>query len=222
MPDFTTLHEHSWFHYLSDISLLRLSSRVNHAFYTQSPSSWTSANLHDMMDTSWGFEKQLKRWQDTHPPAISCFDAPLDFSTVTELQLATWSRCASIKLRLYRPFLYRLAHGQTQDGQLSDPLRELAEKAVLTSLDPLFTLGLRHRHAGTWYQCREAAARALVVLCAKEIGLIERMGLKAQAQRMILDCTLHLLHWEAEADDLRLARHVIERTDDRIFKSMRS
>lgn len=204
------LHENSWFYYLSEISLLRLSSRVNHAFYTEGPASWTGLNLLDMITCACDFESQLQQWQGVLPPAISCFDATLDLAAVTELQLATWSRCASIRLHLYRPFLYRLANCQDQDWMLNSHLREFAEKAVSLSLNPLFTLGLRHRHAMTWYKCRETAVRALMILCAKNIGLVESMGVEDQAKAMVQICIEHLRYWESEADDLKLARELLE------------
>lgn len=50
--DFEELHQHSWFYYLSEISLFRLSNRVNHAFYSSRPLSWTSMNLLDMMNAA--------------------------------------------------------------------------------------------------------------------------------------------------------------------------
>ncbi|KAL3961217.1 hypothetical protein ACCO45_002740 [Purpureocillium lilacinum] len=93
--DFKELHEHSWFYYLSEISLLRLSSRVNHAFYVEPPPSWGKMNLLNMMNAAWDFEAQLRQWQASLPHAICCFD-----------------------LHLYRPFLYRFALMQEQDWPL--------------------------------------------------------------------------------------------------------
>ncbi|GJN83054.1 hypothetical protein PLIIFM63780_006600 [Purpureocillium lilacinum] len=210
--DFKELHEHSWFYYLSEISLLRLSSRVNHAFYVEPPPSWGKMNLLNMMNAAWDFEAQLRQWQASLPHAICCFDVPRGdtLASVTRLQLATWSRCASIKLHLYRPFLYRFALMQEQDWPLRDALRQLAERAVLLSLDPLFSVGLRHRHAGAWFKCRETAARALVVLCARRIGLLEEMGCAERAGEVLDLCMAHLRYWEGEAGDVRLARRTLE------------
>ncbi|UNI23798.1 C6 zinc finger, variant 2 [Purpureocillium takamizusanense] len=215
--DFKELHEHSWFYYLSEISLLRLSSRVNHAFYVEPPASWARMNLLTMMTTAWDFEAQLRQWQAGLPAAICCFDVPdraaaasSTTTTVTRLQLATWSRCASIKLRLYRPFLYRFALMHEQDWPLRDALRALAERAVRLSLDALFSVGLRHRHAGAWFKCRETAARALVIVCATRIGLVEEMGCAGRARDALDLCLAHLRYWEGEAGDVRLARRTLQ------------
>lgn len=174
-------------------------------------------NLLDMMSLAWDFEKQLQQWQDVLPIAISCFGT-LELTSVTELQLATWSSCASIKLRLYRPFLYRLACGQERDLVLIDALRALAKGAVLVCLDPLHTVGLRHRHAGAWYKCRETAVRALLLLCARKHGLTERMAVEGRVDEMLAISVAHLRYWEAEAEDLKVARQFIERLMSRYKK----
>lgn len=167
-------------------------------------------NLLDMMNAAWDFEKQMERWQEALPRAISCFKRPLDLSTVNELQLASWLRCSNIKLRVYRPFLYRFAHRQEQDWPLNDPLRQLAGKAILLCLDPLFNIGLRHRHSGAWFRCRETISRALILICASKIGLLDSMGLEQHAHDTLDICLAHLRYWEAEAEDVRTAREALE------------
>lgn len=208
--DFKTLHEHSWFSYLSNIALLRISSRVDDEFYTKPPSLWASMNLLDMANTAWDLEKQLLQWQHTLPSSISCFGEPVSLSTVTELQLATWLHCTSVRLRMYRPFLYRLALQQGHDWPLVDALKQFADKAVVLSLNPLHTLGLQHRHAGSWFRCRESASRVLILICARKIGLVSKMGLEQQVQDMLGICLAHLRFWEEEAEDIRRVRQVLE------------
>ncbi|KID65286.1 Zn(2)-C6 fungal-type DNA-binding domain protein, partial [Metarhizium hybridum] len=208
--DFKTLHEHSWFSYLSNIALLRISSRVDDEFYTKPPSLWASMNLLDMANTAWDLEKQLLQWQHTLPSSISCFDETASLPTVTELQLATWLHCTSVRLRMYRPFLYRLALQQGHDWPLADSLKQFADKAVVLSLNPLHTLGLQHRHAGSWFRCRESASRVLILICARKIGLVSKMGLEQQVQDMLGICLAHLRFWEEEAEDIRRVRQVLE------------
>lgn len=215
VQDFKELHEDSWFSYLSEISLSKLSNSVNQAFYTVPPSSWATMNLLDMITTACDFEKQIERWQETLPHTISCFNMSLDLSTVRELQLAPWLRSANIKLRVYRPFLYCLAHRRDQGWPVGDALRQLAQKAVLLCLDPLFNFGLKHRDAGTWFRCRETTCRALILICAGKIGLLQRMALEQHAQETLKVCIAHLRYWEAEADDIRLARQAIEMATQR-------
>lgn len=211
--DFKVVHEQSWLYHLSEIAMLRLSNRLNHTFYEHRHTSWAAMNLLTMMTAAWNYEKELQQWQASLPSAISWFKALPDPATITELQLLTWSRYSSIRLRLYRPFLYRLAHPQEQDWPLKDALRQFAEKAVLTSLEPLWAVGLRHRAASTWYKCREAAVSALVLLCARKIGLLASMRVEERAGEMVRLCVAHLRYWEGESGDVKRARRVIEEMD---------
>ncbi|PTB36174.1 uncharacterized protein TrAFT101_000141 [Trichoderma asperellum] len=211
IPDFKEIHENSWFNYLSELSLSKLSVRVDQAFYSGPPSAWASMDILDMISTARTFEKQIEQWQETLPGTISCFNKPLNLPTVSEFQLAPWLRSANIKLRVYRPFLYLLAHGQDRDWSINESLTQLAEKAVLICLDPLFNLGLRHRHAGAWLRCRDTACRAMILVCAARIGLLSRMALEQQAQEALKICIAHMRYWEAEAEDIRVARQALER-----------
>ncbi|QYT01305.1 Zn(2)-C6 fungal-type domain-containing protein [Trichoderma simmonsii] len=212
IQDFKELHESSWFNYLSEISLSRLSNSVDQAFYMTPSASWTSMNLLDMITMACSFEEQIERWQETLPqPIASCFDKSLDLSTVSELQLAPWLRSANIKLRIYRPFLYCLAHRRDKCWPVDDAVRQLAQKAVLLCLDPLFNFGLRHRDAGMWFRCRETACRALILICAGKVGLLQKMDLERHAQETLKVCLAHLRYWETEADDVRLARQALEK-----------
>lgn len=210
IQDFKVIHENSWFNYLSEISLSKLSVSVDQAFYSGPASAWTSMDVLGMINTTHNFERQIEQWQETLPRAISCFSQPPNLSTISEFQLAPWLRSANIKLRLYRPFLYLLAHRRDQDWPMNDSLKQLAERAVLLSLDPLFNIGLRHRHAGAWLRCRETTCRALVIICAERIGLLRRMELEQHAQETLKMCIAHLRYWEAEAEDIRLARQALE------------
>ncbi|CAI6089627.1 unnamed protein product [Clonostachys chloroleuca] len=208
--DFKELHEWSWYNYLSGISLFKLSGRVNQAFYSRPPSSWATMNLLDMINAAYEFEKQIEQWKLTLPQAISCFHTTLYITTVTELQLAPWLRSANIRLRIYRPFLYRLTCKIAKDWPLIDPMRHLAGKAVSLCLEPLFDLGLRHRNAESWFRCRESACRALLLICAGKNGLLRRMELEHRASETLQQCISHLRYWEREADDVRLARQTLE------------
>jgi hypothetical protein len=209
IPDFKEIHENSWFNYLSEISLSKLSVSVDQAFYTGPASSWTSMSVPGMINTAHDLERQIEQWQKALPRAI-CFSQPPNLSTISEFQLAPWLRSANIKLRVYRPFLYLLAHRRDQDWSMNGSLRQLAERAVLLSLDPLFNIGLRYRHAGAWLRCRETICRALIIICAERMGLLRRMELEQYAQETLKICIAHLRYWEAEAEDVHLARQALE------------
>ena len=222
------LHEQSWFYYLSEISLLRLSGRINDMFYCSDHRSWMKMNLTDMVNAVHDFELQLQQWYVSHqtylesdnnhfsrrdslPSVISCFDKPPESNSISELELNTWARYSSLQYRLYRPFIYRLAHSQSQDWPFRALLHTYAEKAVRNALDPLCTIGLGHRHAGAWYKCREAAGRSLVLIASMKIGLVEQMGQTDECNARLDLFVSHLRLWEKESLDLQLARQAVER-----------
>lgn len=60
--DQALLHEQSWFYYLTEISLLRLSHRIIKHFYTAENSSWLRTNVLDMINAAEEFETQLEGW----------------------------------------------------------------------------------------------------------------------------------------------------------------
>ncbi|RSM01370.1 hypothetical protein CEP52_008589 [Fusarium oligoseptatum] len=210
--DQASLHEQSWFYYLSEIAMLRISSRINHTFYAGDHTTWLGMDIPAMVDAARDLECQLEQWRESLPQVISCFDVPPELETITELQLTTWTRYSSLKAKLYRPFLYRLAHLPNQGflSQAQGILQPLAEKAVLECLDPLRAVGMGHRHAGAWYRCRESAARALSLLCGLRIGLVKTMGKEEEATSAVELCLAQLRCWEDESSDLKLAREVIE------------
>lgn len=60
--DHTLLYEQSWFYYLTEISLLRLSQRINRKFYTANDASWLKDDVLDMINAAIDFERQLEAW----------------------------------------------------------------------------------------------------------------------------------------------------------------
>lgn len=128
----------------------------------------------------------------------------------SELQFVTWGRHVQIQRLLYRPFLYRYIHSPHEDPAVREMIRPFAEKCVQACLDPAVSVGLGHRHHGTWFWCRQSATAALLLLGAAKAGLIQSMGRTAEASYFLGLYISHLRAWEAESVDVRLARQVIE------------
>jgi hypothetical protein len=60
--DSKSLHEQSWFYYLSEISALRLINRIIQCFYSDENSSWLQMKVVDMINAVHIFETQLQEW----------------------------------------------------------------------------------------------------------------------------------------------------------------
>lgn len=56
------LYQQSWFYYLTEISLLRLSNRIIQSFYSAKPSEWLELPGIHMCNEVLGFQAQLQQW----------------------------------------------------------------------------------------------------------------------------------------------------------------
>ncbi|KAH6889244.1 hypothetical protein B0T10DRAFT_606588 [Thelonectria olida] len=208
--DHALLYEQSWFYYLTEISLLRLSQRITQQFYTTENSSWLRGNALDMINAALDFERQLEAWRESLPVPIRFWDSSLAPDRYTELHIATWGRYSKLKRLMYRPFLYRFVHTQGQDVLLNHAIRSFAEKCVDTCLDPIWAVGFTHRHHGSWFRCREATMMALILFAGMKSGLIKSMDRQMEAEYYIQIAINHLKYWEKESQDLQLARQILE------------
>lgn len=154
--------------------------------------------------------KECSKSVDYLPEPIRFDDLDPNIGQHSELQHMTWGRYTKIKRLLYRPFLYRFVHCEHEDSLLRQLIQPYAEKCVLACLDPASHIGLRHRHHGTWFWCRESAVAALLLLAANSAGLVSTMGKETQAEYYLKLFIGHLQYWEAESVDIRLARQLIE------------
>ncbi|KAH6989274.1 hypothetical protein BKA56DRAFT_476894 [Ilyonectria sp. MPI-CAGE-AT-0026] len=208
--DQALLHEQSWFYYLTEISLLRLSHRIIKHFYTAENTSWLQTNVLDMINTAEEFETQLEGWKSSLPVSIRFWDSNLSPDKYTELHIMTWGRYTRLKKLLYRPFLYRFVHPQENDAVLRDVIQSYAEKCVHSCLDPIVTVGRLHRHHGSWFGCRETVVASLILLSAKKVGLIKSMDMEMQADYFLRSGIDHLKYWEDESPDIKLSRQIME------------
>lgn len=191
-------------------SLAELGDRIEQVFYSEPCTSWSTPSLLNMAHTAGDLEDQLQQWRDSLPLEIPSFENRPEPSTLTEIQLSIWFQYSSLQLKLYRPFLYRLAHPGNVDGNAQWVIQPFAKKALRASLDPVFTVGLRERNEMTWFKARESAVRALLIVCGRRLGLVEAMGVEGEAVEMLRLFIAHLRYWEDESPDLKSARQIIE------------
>ncbi|KAH7163484.1 hypothetical protein B0J13DRAFT_538669 [Dactylonectria estremocensis] len=208
--DHALLHEQSWFYYLTEVSLLRLSNRIVQYFYSAESSSWLQTNILNMINAAEEFESQLEGWKESLPVPIRFWDPNLAPDKYTELHIATSGRYLRLKRLTYRPFLYRYVHLQAQDTLLRDVIQSYAEKCVQACFEPTYAVGQTHRHHGSWFRCREDALAALTLLSAKKAGLLKSMGMEMQAEYFLRTSINRLTYWEEESPDVKLARQIIE------------
>ncbi|KAH7155913.1 hypothetical protein EDB81DRAFT_785776 [Dactylonectria macrodidyma] len=197
------LHEQSWFYYLTEITLRRLSNRVLNTLYNEDHLSWTDENLPYMVKAVSEFEQQLQQWYEGLPVPIQ-----YDENTIPaeELPYMVYGRALDIKSWVYRPLLYYLIHSPP-----NAPCRAL----VLPYLDKIFSnckmillaQSVPHRHHGTWYATRGCAAAALSILGAVRCGTIH---VPAGWERDVHAAMANLRYWEDECPGVHRSLEALE------------
>ena len=124
--------EESWYYYLTEIALRRISNRIINSFFNQDRSSWL--NIRPLLRIAQEFEAQVSSWSAHLPPAMQQYEtssiirAPhLNYlsegagSHVSrELSWAIDNRLLEMQTWLYQPFLYYLIHAGSHNSQLDE------------------------------------------------------------------------------------------------------
>ena len=195
--------EEGWYYYLADIAARRILQRVISSSYSRGVSSWIDVPVKSLLQTVTELDRQLTEWHRTLPELIS-FDVEL--SADSELAYHLQARFLEIRERIYRPFLYRIAHKQdsmTDQGVLS-PLVQLHAS---TCAQLIQHWDVRHRHHGTWFMVRQSFTAALLLLAAQSFGVIAD---EESCERSVQHTLSTLRFWEAEAPDLKASRLILD------------
>ena len=124
--------EESWYYYLTEIALRRISNRIINSFFNQGRSSWL--NIRPLLRIAQEFEAQVSSWSAHLPPAMQQYEtssiirAPhLNYMSESagshvsrELSWAIDNRLLEMQTWLYQPFLYYLIHAGSHDGRFDE------------------------------------------------------------------------------------------------------
>lgn len=126
--------EESWYYYLTEVALRRISNRIVNTFYQQHQASW--AHIKPLIPLAIEFEAQISTWSANLPPAMQHYESssprfpsangaaspndvlfatrgPDQTSASKELSWATANRLLEMQTWLYQPFLYYAIHHST-------------------------------------------------------------------------------------------------------------
>lgn len=126
--------EESWYYYLTEIALRRISNRIINTFFPSdplapSPPSLWLTNIRPLIRMAQEFEAQVSSWSAHLPPAMQQYEtssiirAPhLNYESESaggnvsrELSWAIDNRLLEMQTWLYQPFLYYFIHRATAD-----------------------------------------------------------------------------------------------------------
>jgi hypothetical protein len=184
--------EQSWYYYLTEVALRRISNRIKNTFYQQDPESWM--NIEPLIPIALEFEAQIATWSASLPPVMQHYEKPLSpevgvirtptegqSSASKELSWATGNRLLEMKSWLYQPFLYYAIHRSSHSVGVLPPDQESALQTLIASgiecnIKVLEDRSLHHRHHGIWYDVRALIAATLILIAAAKSGNVKIPG----------------------------------------------
>ncbi|OAA58173.1 Fungal transcriptional regulatory protein [Cordyceps fumosorosea ARSEF 2679] len=110
--------EESWYYYLTEIALRRISNRIVNTFFRHGRSAWIT-NLKPSLRMAKEFEAQVSSWSAYLPPAIKHYEttsvirAPHEGTSNSVTQELSWAidnRLLEMQTWLYQPFLFYFIH----------------------------------------------------------------------------------------------------------------
>lgn len=181
--------EESWFYYLTEVALRRISNRIINTLYRCNRESWLQAE--HWVGLALELEAQINAWSAHLPAAMQTFDAsPLSLlklprftasvgssreSVSRELSWCTENRLLEMRSWLYQPFLYCAIHQPwNQDGGVQSfslasegqgpEFWKLVAAGIEINFRILHWRALFHRHHGIWFDMRSVIT-AVIILC---------------------------------------------------------
>ncbi|OBT72838.1 hypothetical protein VF21_08307 [Pseudogymnoascus sp. 05NY08] len=201
--------EKSWYYYLTEVALRRISNRILSTFYRQDHTNWT--NILPLIPIAKEFESQILVWSTNLPPAMQ-YDVNLtaEEGPSRELSWATGNRLLEMRSWLYQPFLYHAIHADSQTDHVRENpvLQSLVEAAMDCHLETVQKRCFRHRHHGIWFDIRAVVTAAFSVIAAAKSG---KVTVRQEWADHIPTVIGTLAFWENESPDLVRTRQVLER-----------
>ena len=195
-----TVHEQSWYYYLSDIAYRRITNRTIAALYSMPMEQWLQCSCSRLYVIAEELDAQVLQWWETIPGSPT----PACTADTDELTYMLYLNYADLRERIWRPFLYILAH-----SQLAEPTPEVyngASKCLEMSLGMLENALLKHRHHGCWQTIRCMFSKALVIIAAAKSG---RISLPDDWRRRIELFQQYMRYWQLEAPDIGAANRAL-------------
>lgn len=109
---------------------------------------------------------------------------------------------------LYRPFLFLATHDQ-EVIQRDPRVQVLAEKCLRNCFHISSSVGIKHRHHGTYFVGRGLFSIGLIILATVKTG---RLNVPSDWRRHMDHILAFLEYWELESPDLARGRAILQET----------
>lgn len=166
--EWADMEEDSWYFFLSEIALRRITDKVaevviNHIDYSF-PSSQQAA-IEELVPIVVELERQVYKWRENLPLQVQFPDVP--HAADTEWKHYSRSRYYRVLELMFRPFIFTAIHVP----ECSPTVRVLASKGLSSALKYLLHCDLTHRHQGLWLTLRNQLKETCILLASAIAGL---------------------------------------------------
>ncbi|KAH6698457.1 hypothetical protein BKA61DRAFT_622277 [Leptodontidium sp. MPI-SDFR-AT-0119] len=230
-PDRVLNREHqqrqaaSWYFFLSEISLLRLSSLIANDILTFRPLASESLTQ-GLANTVLQHEAQVFEWANTLHEDASLQSSPAEDGIC---KFILRGHLIDLREKIYWVFVDAAINGCSDGANepplMNDSILDLAHTGLQNHVERLRVNrpGFRHRHHGTPLMLRTCARSALVLIAAelavqeaKRRRLEPIIEMPAGWEQAITDVIELCRFWEIDAPELVHMRHKIEKLWDKI------
>lgn len=150
------------------------------------------------------FERQLNEWHTSLPKQIQFND---NIKTDHELRYTLQTRAMEVKAWLYRPFLYYIIYQSS--SKVPERVRQLAQKAIDSSIHWIQLRHIRHRHHRSWFVGRLILSSALSILAAVKAKL--HLDSLDYWKEIVLQAISTMKFWADESSDFAVGSVVLEK-----------
>lgn len=187
----------SWFFYLTEISLRRLSSRM--ASEVLEIAERSDDVLQSLANALPDFLTELTDWIVGLPPLMR-LDTPPASDDITKFVIR--GHIANVYEMLYWPFLLPFMDSDDlwQSASNAEHVQALAQVALQKHVDRIWLNkpGFKHRHHGTWPLIRSCSRSAMVLVKCAAHGGISMPSAWRESIREVLELNRH---WQSESAD---------------------
>lgn len=194
--------EDSWYFFLSEIALRRITDKVAEVVieHIESPSR---AALEELIPIVVEFERQVQTWREHIPLNINFPDVPQP--ATTEWQHYSRGRYYRVLELMYRPFVFSAIHVPG----CSATVLELAHKGLSNGFKYLQHCHLTHRNHGLWLQLRNELKETCLLLAAARSNLDMPVGWYSGVKKTLESFE----YWRAEFPPCQSYRDVVVAMD---------
>lgn len=188
--------EDSWYFFLSEIALRRITDKVAEAvgsFFDDPTGRPMESMLEDFAPIALEFERQVQSWRKNLPPCVQFPDLP--HPAGTEWKLHTRGPYLRVLELMHRPFIFMAIHQPQLRPLVGDLAAKGLERACLYLQGGHPTL----RHHGRWLQLRDELKQICVLFAASRSSVMMPRGWYKAVQ----DSLRAMKRWQKEAPFVR-------------------